>query len=123
MPGFVPTVRAASANNCSPTWRSSDICCTSPPTAHRRAGTRDAVGKRVGVGGVIKHVVRTRRWIDIVQQRQKPFTVDVGHYTEGFRLVPDESLRDVPDFSGDVARETDSVVRGPLARPSRAGAA
>jgi len=65
----------------------------------------------LSVGGLVKHAIDMEKgWIDMVLQR--PNGASQASYEENFRLGPDETLSSVLARYADVARETESVIRG-----------
>jgi uncharacterized damage-inducible protein DinB len=69
----------------------------------------------LSIGGLIKHVAYAEElWMDMALQRNRRGTMDERQatYLANFRLDPDETLDDVLDFYGQVARETEEIVAG-----------
>ncbi len=68
----------------------------------------------LSIGGLVKHVAATEQhWIDLVLQRDSRSREEQeGAYEDGFRLGPDETLADALEHFEEVAKETESVIRG-----------
>ncbi|MFH8367295.1 DinB family protein [Streptomyces sp. NPDC018031] len=99
-------------------------------TKHRymlRFTTRDLTDEQAGLrttaselclGGVIKHVTAVERnWVDFILNgpaSMGDFTAvteaDKARWTEGFRMLPGETLAGVLDEYAEVARRTDELV-------------
>ncbi|MEV0994799.1 DinB family protein [Nonomuraea sp. NPDC050202] len=92
-----------------------------------RFTTRDLTDEQAGMrttaselclGGLIKHVAQMERsWVDFILQgtsAMKDFTAmteaDLAEFTDGFRMLPGETLAGVLAEYDEVARRTDEVV-------------
>ncbi|GAA4941607.1 hypothetical protein HD597_001207 [Nonomuraea thailandensis] len=82
-----------------------------------QAGTRTTASE-LTLGGLIKHVAQMERnWVDFILQgpsAMKDFTAmteaDLAEFTDGFRLLPGETLAGVLAEYEEAAKRTDEVV-------------
>jgi hypothetical protein len=64
-------------------------------------------------GGLIKHAALVEQaWIGFIHDGDSSIFMPDYDWTDGFRLVPGESLADVLRFSADVAEHTEKTVNG-----------